>query len=100
VLKAAMRGIVPDEILDRPKMGFGVPLNHWFRGELQALPRELLLDPGARCREYLDGAQIERLLDEHASGRYDHALRIWALVQLETWHHEVLDPARAVAGRA
>jgi asparagine synthase (glutamine-hydrolysing) len=100
VLKAAMRGIVPDEILDRPKMGFGVPLNHWFRGELQALPRELLLDPGARCREYLDGAQIERLLDEHTSRRYDHALRIWALVQLETWHHEVLDPARAVAGRA
>jgi asparagine synthase (glutamine-hydrolysing) len=100
ILKTAMRGIVPDAILDRPKMGFGVPLKHWFRGELEALPRELLLDPGARCREYLDGAGIEQLLDEHTSGRFDHSLRIWTLIQLETWHQEVLDPARAVANRA
>jgi asparagine synthase (glutamine-hydrolysing) len=100
ILKAAMRGTVPDAILDRPKMGFGVPLKHWFRGELEALPRELLLDPGARSRDYLEGAEIERLLAEHASGRYDHSLRIWTLVQLETWHQEVLEPARAVAGRA
>jgi asparagine synthase (glutamine-hydrolysing) len=100
VLKAAMRGIVPDAILDRPKMGFGVPLKHWFRGELEALPRDLLLDPAARCRAYLEGAEIERLLDEHKSGRYDHSLRIWMLVQLETWHHEVLEAPRTVAKRA
>lgn len=99
ILKTAMRGIVPDEILDRPKMGFGVPLEHWFRGELAALPRELLLDPSAHCREYLDGREIERLLAEHASRGHDHSLRIWALMQLETWHQEVLEPARAVAGR-
>jgi asparagine synthase (glutamine-hydrolysing) len=95
ILKTALRGVVPDEILDRPKMGFGVPLNHWFRGELADLPRELLLDPAAHCRAYLDGGEIERLLAEHASGRYDHAHRIWGLVQLETWHREVLEPARA-----
>jgi hypothetical protein len=40
------------------------------------------------------------VLAEHADGRYDHSLRIWALVQLETWHQEVVEPARAVAGRA
>ena len=97
VLKVAMRGIVPDAILDRPKMGFGVPLGHRFRGELADLPRELLLDPAARCREYLVGSEIERLLAEHGQGRYDHALRIWALVQLETWHQEVLEPARAAS---
>ena len=100
ILKSALTGIVPDAILDRPKMGFGVPLKHWFRGELEALPRELLLDPGAHCREYLVGPEIERLLAEHAGGRYDHSLRIWALVQLETWHQEVLEPARALPGRA
>jgi asparagine synthase (glutamine-hydrolysing) len=97
VLKTAMRGIVPDAILDRPKMGFAVPLKHWFRGELAHLPRELLLDPAARCRQYLAGPAIEQLLAEHADGRYDHSLRIWTLVQLETWHQEVLEPARAVA---
>jgi asparagine synthase (glutamine-hydrolysing) len=95
ILKRALRGIVPDVVLDRPKMGFGVPLKHWFRGELAELPRELLLDPAAHCREYLDGGEIERLLAEHAAGDYDHAHRIWVLIQLETWHREVLEPARA-----
>jgi asparagine synthase (glutamine-hydrolysing) len=95
VLKAALRDILPAEILERPKMGFGVPLKHWFRGELSGLPRELLLDPGARCRDYLDGGEIERLLAEHAAGSYDHSFRIWSLIQLETWHREVLDPARS-----
>jgi asparagine synthase (glutamine-hydrolysing) len=95
ILKLAMRGIVPDAVLDRPKMGFGVPLKHWFRGELADLPRDLLLDPSAHCREYLAGEEIERLLAEHAAGQYDHAHRLWALIQLETWHREVLEPARS-----
>jgi asparagine synthase (glutamine-hydrolysing) len=97
VLKTAMRGVVPDEILDRPKIGFGVPLEHWFRDELSELPRELLLDPSASCRGYLVGSEIERLLDEHAGGGYDHSVEIWALVQLENWHREVLEPSRALA---
>jgi asparagine synthase (glutamine-hydrolysing) len=100
VLKTAMRGIVPDEILDRPKMGFGVPLMHWLRGELSSLPRELLLDPSAHCRQYLVGEEIERMLDEHAGGGFDHSQRIWALIQLETWHQEVLEPARSAVGAA
>src|SRR3954469_1564566 len=95
ILKRALRGMVPDEVLDRPKMGFGVPLKHWFRGELRDPLRELLLDPAAHCREYLVGSEVEQLLAEHAAGYYDHAQRLWALVQLETWHREVLEPARA-----
>jgi asparagine synthase (glutamine-hydrolysing) len=98
ILKVAMRGIVPDAILDRPKMGFGVPLKHWFRGELAHLPRELLLDDGSRTGEYLVKSEVERLLDEHADGRWDHSARIWSLVQLEMWHQEVLEPARAAVG--
>src|SRR4051812_13176940 len=94
ILKRALHGIVPDEVLDRPKMGFGVPLKHWFRGELRDPLRDLLLDPSAHCREYLVGSEIEKLLAEHAAGHYDHAQRLWALVQLETWHREVLIPAR------
>jgi asparagine synthase (glutamine-hydrolysing) len=100
ILKAAMRGVVPDAILDRPKMGFGVPLKHWFRGELSHLPAQLLLDPGAHCRQYLVGSEVERLLAEHAAGTHDHSLRIWTLVQLETWHQEVLEPAVRLRARA
>jgi asparagine synthase (glutamine-hydrolysing) len=91
VLKEAFRGVLPDDILDRPKKGFGVPLRHWFRDELRDVPREMLLDPGARTREWLRPAEVERLIDEHRAERADHSLRLWTLLQLETWHREVLD---------
>jgi asparagine synthase (glutamine-hydrolysing) len=95
VLKEAFRGVVPDDILDRPKKGFGVPLRHWFRDELRDLPREMLLDPGAGTREWLEPHEVERLIDEHRDERADHSLRLWTLLQLETWHREVVDaPAR------
>jgi asparagine synthase (glutamine-hydrolysing) len=100
ILKRALRGTLPDEILDRPKMGFGVPLDRWFRHELRDLPAERLLDPAALERGYLRREEIERLIAEHQDGRADHSSRIWALLQLDGWHREVagapveqLDPA-------
>jgi asparagine synthase (glutamine-hydrolysing) len=93
VLKEAFRGVVPDDILDRPKQGFGVPLRHWFRDELRDMPREMLLDPGARTRDWLRAEEVERLIDEHRTERADHSLRLWTLLQLETWHREVVDTA-------
>jgi asparagine synthase (glutamine-hydrolysing) len=92
VLKEAFRGDLPDDILDRPKKGFGVPLRHWFRDELRDMPREMLLDPGARTATWLRRTEVERLIDEHRTGRADHSLRLWTLLQLETWHREVVDP--------
>jgi asparagine synthase (glutamine-hydrolysing) len=97
VLKEAFRGDLPDDILDRPKRGFGVPLRHWFRDELRDMPREMLLDPGARTREWLRPAEVERLIDEHRAERADHSLRLWTLLQLETWHREVVDAPASVA---
>ena len=102
LLKSAMRGIVPDEILRRPKMGFGVPLVRWFRKELRHLPEEILLDPIALGRGYFDSAQVERLIREHHQESADHSLRLWALLQLEMWHREVVaaaaTPAPATSG--
>jgi asparagine synthase (glutamine-hydrolysing) len=98
-LKEAFRADLPDDILDRPKKGFGVPLRHWFRDELRDMPREMLLDPGARTREWLRPEEVERLIDEHRDERADHSLRLWTLLQLETWHREVVDaPAGVPAG--
>ena len=91
VLKEAFRGDLPDDILDRPKKGFGVPLRHWFRDELRDMPREMLLDPGARTAQWLRRDQVERLIDQHRDERADHSLRLWTLLQLETWHREVVD---------
>ena len=91
ILRRALRDTLPDEILDRPKMGFGVPLDSWFRNELRDLPAERLLDPSSLGRGYLNGDEVERLIAEHHAGAADHSFRIWALLQLDSWHREVAD---------
>jgi asparagine synthase (glutamine-hydrolysing) len=94
ILREAMRGHLPDEILDRPKQGFGVPLVHWLRGELRQWSREILLDDAAVGRGYFRRERVQWLLDRHASGREDCSTRIWALLMLELWHRELVDSAR------
>jgi asparagine synthase (glutamine-hydrolysing) len=91
ILKATLRGRLPDAILDRPKMGFGVPLARWFREDLRDLPAEHLLDPSSLSRGYFRRSEVERILSEHREGSNDHSLRIWVLLQLEMWHREVVE---------
>jgi asparagine synthase (glutamine-hydrolysing) len=91
LLRSALRDVLPAEILDRPKKGFSVPLARWFREDLRDLPRERLFDPSAIAREYFRPAEVERLIREHQSGKADHAHRLWVLLQLDTWHREVVD---------
>jgi asparagine synthase (glutamine-hydrolysing) len=98
VLRAALRGWVPDAILDAPKQGFEVPVAKWFRGELREYAREVLLDPGAIARGWFREAEVQRLLDEHAAGADDHNRRLWILLMLELWHSEVLDGAAPGSG--
>jgi asparagine synthase (glutamine-hydrolysing) len=94
ILKAALRGRLPDEVLDRPKMGFGVPLARWFREDLRSLPEDVLLDPVATRRGYFRSGAIETMIAEHRDGRFDHSFRLWILLQLELWHREVLEAPR------
>ena len=91
LLKSALRGVLPDEILDRPKMGFGVPLHRWFREELRDLPGEILMASDSRVHAYVKPEAIRRLIDEHHAGTADHSLRLWVLLQLELWHREVVE---------
>ncbi|MGE0708974.1 MAG: asparagine synthase (glutamine-hydrolyzing) [Planctomycetota bacterium] len=85
VLKHALVGRVPRRALTRKKQGFGVPLEHWFRGRLDALLRERLLSPEARQRGLFRPAVVERLLDEHRRGVRDHRNALYPLLVLETW---------------
>ncbi len=98
ILKEAAKGVLPREILERRKQGFGVPLSVWFRGDLRSLFSDVLLSATARQRGYFDDAFIERLVREHVAGRRDHTLRLWGLVVFELWHRAYLDNA-AAAGR-
>jgi asparagine synthase (glutamine-hydrolysing) len=82
-LKAAARGLVPDEILARQKRGFGVPLDDWFRGSLAASSRQTLAGPDSHLRGHVDDAAVRQLLSEHARGSLDHGERLWSLLLLE-----------------
>jgi asparagine synthase (glutamine-hydrolysing) len=93
IFREALRGWLPDDILDRPKQGFSVPLSAWLRGDLRPWAAEILLDRGTLERGYFRPASIEALLARHDSGSERDAKRIWSLVMLELWHREFADPA-------
>jgi asparagine synthase (glutamine-hydrolysing) len=97
ILRRALRGWLPDEILDRPKQGFSVPLSAWLRGDLRPWATEVLLDPATLDRGYFDPRALRRLLDRHEAGTEGDAKRIWSLLMLELWHREFIDAP--VSGR-
>jgi asparagine synthase (glutamine-hydrolysing) len=83
VLRRAFRGLLPPRVLERPKMGFGIPLADWFRGELRSLVEDSMAS--LEKRGILEGTEIHRLLGEHRSGAADHGMRLWLLLILEIW---------------
>jgi asparagine synthase (glutamine-hydrolysing) len=91
LLKSALRGMLPDEILDRPKMGFGVPLPRWFREDLRDLPTEVLTGTDVRVHRYVKPDAIGRMIAEHREGCADYSAQLWTLLQLELWHREVVE---------
>jgi len=100
LLKRAMQGILPDEVVRRRKRGFGVPIDHWFRHELREMAYDVLLDARARARGYFRPEALRRYLDDHVQGRADHHFRLWTLLMLELWHRTFIDvrcPVRAPA---
>jgi asparagine synthase (glutamine-hydrolysing) len=92
ILKRALEGIVPREILRRKKHGFGVPVGRWLRTGLKDYIRDLLLSPGALSRGYFRKESLERLIAEHLEGWRDHGHRLWALATFEIWHRVFIDP--------
>jgi asparagine synthase (glutamine-hydrolysing) len=91
ILREAIRGLLPDEILTRKKMGFPVPFGQWTRGRWEPVVREVLLDRRTRERGLVDAAGVERLLDAHRDGRAAGGDAIWALMNLELWHRTFID---------
>jgi asparagine synthase (glutamine-hydrolysing) len=92
ILRRTLATWLPNDILERRKMGFAVPLARWFRAEHRDLPREILLDARSVGRGYFRRPEVERLIREHQDGAADHSAKLWALLQLEMWHREVVEP--------
>jgi asparagine synthase (glutamine-hydrolysing) len=91
LLKRALKGLLPDENLSRRKMGFGVPINHWLRGELKGFTSDTILSTRALARGYFKGEVVRHLVDQHTAGRRDYSPQLWTLLMLELWHREFID---------
>jgi asparagine synthase (glutamine-hydrolysing) len=86
LLKRALRGILPDSILNRPKKGFGIPVANWFRGPLKEQVLSVL-SPERILREgFFDPHGVNRLIDDHLAGRRDNRKQLWTLFAFELWH--------------
>lgn len=90
ILRKSMQGLIPTEMLEREKQGFMAPDASWFRGESIEYIKQLLLDPKARIYDYLNPAYVQKRLDEHASGKFNHRLFIWSLLSFEWWLRQFL----------
>ena len=90
-LKKVAATLVPKEAIYRRKMGFGVPVGKWFRGEMKGFVREILLSEVSLKRGIIRPEMLRRYVDEHTAGERDHAFRIWALLMLELWYQRFID---------
>jgi asparagine synthase (glutamine-hydrolysing) len=90
IFKEAMRGILPDDIIDRRKQGFAVPLGRWFRGKLGGFLRDLLLTKRSRERGIFNPSAIEHLVRRHEEGR-PLDLHLWTLLSFELWCRAFVD---------
>ncbi len=85
VLKRALAGVLPRDILERPKKGFGIPLGRWFRGELAPMLRDVCAPDVIRRAGLFRPEAVGRLLAEHAEGRHDHRKKLYTLLAFQLW---------------
>jgi asparagine synthase (glutamine-hydrolysing) len=91
LLKKVAARLVPREVIYRRKMGFGVPIGKWFRGEMKDFIRDVLLSQQAMQRGIVRPEVIERYVNEHVNADRDHAFQIWTLLMLELWFRRFID---------
>ncbi len=92
LLKKVAARLVPKEVIYRQKMGFGVPIGKWFRGEMRDFVHSVLLSEKAMKRGLTDPAMVRQWVEHHETGVADHTHHIWALLMLELWFRRFIDP--------
>jgi asparagine synthase (glutamine-hydrolysing) len=91
ILKAAMKRLVPDSILNRRKMGFPTPYSHWLSGPQVDRVEELLLEGRTLNRGVFKPERVVRVFAEHRTNYHDHSDKLWRLLNLELWHRVFVD---------
>jgi asparagine synthase (glutamine-hydrolysing) len=92
LLRQVAARMLPKSVLAKRKQGFGVPLGLWFRGRLREAFGDVLRSSRAEQRGYFEPKEMQRVLDEHLSGKRDHEFRLWQLLMFELWSRAYLDP--------
>ena len=88
ILREAGRHLIPERILKRPKVGFRVPVNQWFRGQMRDFLTDHLQSRASLTRAYFNAAVLDRILADHLNGRQNHEKLLWTLLNLEIWHRQ------------
>ena len=91
ILKQAVKGLVPIEVLKKPKHGFAVPTDPWFRGELKNFVFQTLMDDRSKRRGYFDHLYIEKLYKLHSEGKEVLDTALWLLLNFELWNRIYID---------
>lgn len=91
LLKKVLRKLLPAENLNRRKMGFGVPIGHWFRGRLQPFLRETLLSEKSLNRGLFNKTTVIQFVELHTGGEQDYSHQLWTLLMLELWFQRYID---------
>ena len=93
LLKDIARPLLPTDLIDRPKMGFGVPIKKWFREELKDYLADHLLSQKARQRGMINSSVVETMIQQHVSGEAEHHYQLWTLLMMELWFDMWIDGA-------
>ena len=91
ILKKAVQSLLPDQVINRPKSGFGIPLAKWFSNDLSGLLKAMLTDDTAVKRGLFNQAFVSKMITEQKNGIRDWHNRLWALLMLEMWFREFVD---------
>jgi asparagine synthase (glutamine-hydrolysing) len=90
ILREAMKRLLPEQILTRPKVGFRLPVNEWFRGPMRDYLYDHLTGKDSLTMQYYRCDVLDRMLSEHVNGRQNHEKLLWSLLNLEIWHRQYL----------
>jgi asparagine synthase (glutamine-hydrolysing) len=91
VLKRALEGVLPKEVIWRRKAGFGAPIRSWLRGALRPLIDDLLSEETVKRRGIFRASEVKRVIEANFSGREDYNLQVFQLLGLELWHQAFID---------
>lgn len=92
ILRNAVKQLVPDLVLEKPKQGFSIPMKHWLRGSLKPMMLDLLSKDSLHRGGYFNPSVVSSWIQEHLDGRVNHSHRLWALMVFEMWHRNEMIP--------